>query len=271
MRKKLIDLILPLPLPLILSLIPVLGFSQITDGFQRKLIINKHSIVKYGGLERADTSHQNIFLMFTGHDFNDGGSYIRKLLKRENVKAHFFFTGDFYRAEENESLIKKLKNDDHYLGAHSDKHLLYASWEKRDSLLVSKSEFTADLLNNYQAMEVFGIKKIDAPFFMPPYEWYNQQISDWTKEQGFQLINYTPGTRSNADYTTPIMDNYISSERIYHNILDYERQSTNGLNGFLLLIHIGTHPARVDKLYKYLPQLIDILRERGYHFRLLTH
>ena len=57
-----------------------------------------------------------------------------------------------------------------------------------------------------------GPWKADAPYFMPPYEWYNAQVSTWTAEHGLTLVNFTPGTRSNADYTTPAMgDRYVPS------------------------------------------------------------
>jgi len=230
-----------------------------------------HAIFRYGGLERADTTEKNIYLTFTGGDFNDGGKWIYRVLQRKGVTAHFFFTGDFYRSPENNKLIKHLRKKGHYLGPHSDKHLLYASWTKRDSLLVSKEEFTFDLMNNYQVMEAFGIKKKEALFFMPPYEWYNQQISNWTDELGLILINYSPGTRSSADYTTPDMgDRYIGSEQIYQSILNFERTSSNGLNGFILLIHIGTAPGRTDKFYYRLEDLLTELKNRDYQFKNLT-
>jgi endoglucanase len=38
------------------------------------------------------------------------------------------------------------------------------------------------------------------------------------------------------------------------------------MNGFILLIHIGTDPRRTDKLYNRLGNLIDTLRARGYSF-----
>ena len=150
------------------------------------------------------------------------------------------------------------------MGAHSDDHLLYADWSKRDSLLVTKSQFTIDLLANYKAMNAYGIKKKEAPYFLPPYEWYNDTISSWTAELGFQLINFTPGTLSHADYTTPKDRNYRSSRMIYNSITDHE--ASKGLNGFILLSHIGTHPDRQDKFYNYLPQLITYLKEKGYEF-----
>lgn len=229
------------------------------------------AIYRFGGIERLDTSQQTIYLAFTGGDYNDGGQKIKRYLKREKTKAHFFFTGDFYRNKENKRLIKALRRQGHYLGPHSDQHLLYASWEDRDSLLVSRAEFRKDLLANYAIMAQFGIQMEEATFFMPPYEWYNQQISDWTAELGLTLINFTPGTRSNADYTTPDMGKrYVDSKRIFESILQYEQQSSAGLNGFILLIHIGTHPDRTDKFYEDLPTLLQLLKGRGYRFELLS-
>src|SRR5690606_6115223 len=114
-----------------------------------------------------------------------------------------------------------LKRNGHYLGAHSDKHLLYCDWSKRDSLLVSKQAFTDDLLQNYAEMKKFGVKKQDAKFFLPPYEWYNGTIPQWTSELGLDLINFPPGTRSTADYATPDVKGYRSSDEIYQSIMNY--------------------------------------------------
>lgn len=229
------------------------------------------AIYRFGGIERLDTSSAIIYLTFTGGDYNDGRHRVKRYLKKEKVKANFFFTGDFYRNKQNRGLISTLKRQGHYLGPHSDQHLLYAPWEDRDSLLVTKTEFKEDLMANYAVMAQFGIPIKEASFFMPPYEWYNQQISDWTHELGLTLVNFTPGTRSNADYTTPDMGKrYVDSARIFESILQYEQQSSNGLNGFLLLIHIGTHPDRTDKFYDDLPRLIKTLKKRGYQFGLLS-
>ena len=160
-----------------------------------------------------------------------------------------------------------MKKDGHYLGAHSDKHLLYCDWNKRDSLLVTKDEFENDLSTNYKIMERFGFKKSNTQYFLPPYEWYNDKITEWTKEMGLQLINFTSGTRSNADYTTPDEKNYRSSEEIYQSIINCESSNLAGLNGFMLLVHIGTDPKRTDKFYNRLPQLIAALKAKGYQFQ----
>ena len=158
-------------------------------------------------------------LVFTGDEFADGGQIIRRTLRKHQVKGAFFLTGNFYAKPAFATLIKGLKKDGHYLGAHSDKHLLYADWTKRDSLLVTQEEFTRDLQMNYQRMAEFGIAKPDAPYFIPPYEWYNATIAQWTKDVDLQLINFSPGTRSTADYTYPEMgERYVPSEIIYQSI-----------------------------------------------------
>ena len=199
-------------------------------------------------------------MVFTGDTFAEGGDHIANTLKAKQVNASFFFTGNFYRNQEFEPLIKILKSDGHYLGPHSDRHLLYCSWTNRDSLVVSRDQFTKDLLANYSAMEKFGIKKKEALYFIPPYEWYNDSISTWTRQMGVQLINYSPGTRSTADYTTPDLKNYRSSEEIMQSI----KVKRDDLNGFILLLHIGTDPARTDKFYRRLDELIEFLRSKKY-------
>jgi peptidoglycan/xylan/chitin deacetylase (PgdA/CDA1 family) len=219
-----------------------------------------------GGIVRGDVSEKKIALVFTGHDFADGGNLIREVLKRKEVRASFFFTGDFYRREENKGLIIGLKEDGHYLGPHSDKHLLYCSWEKREQLLVTREEFRGDILGNYRAMAEFGLSKESSPFLIPPYEWYNKDIVAWAKELDLVLCNFSPGTLSNSDYTTPDMAGYRTSARILRSIFEHERKDPHGLNGFILLLHIGTHPDRRDKLYRRLEGLLSGLGDKGYRF-----
>jgi hypothetical protein len=45
-----------------------------------------------------------------------------------------------------------------------------------------------------------------------------------------------------------------------------EERLASGLNGFFLLMHIGTHPDRTDKFWFHLRDLVRELRRRGYTF-----
>ena len=218
----------------------------------------------YGGIIRGDSLDKKIALVFTADEFGDGGNFIAETLEKKKVNASFFFSGNFYRDATFKNIIRKLKTQGNYLGAHSDRHLLYCDWSNRDSLLVTKEIFEKDLLDNYKEMARFGISKSDAPYFLPAYEWYNDSIAAWTAGEGLQLINFTPGTLSNADYTTPDMKKYRSSATVMSSIKTFEQSQRKGLNGFILLIHFGTDPKRTDKMYYKLPELIDWLGAKHY-------
>lgn len=216
-----------------------------------------------GAIIKGDPTKKRICLVFTADDKADGANTIISTLKKDKVKGGFFFTGKFY--EMYPDIVRQLVAGGHYVGSHSYGHLLYAPWEKRDSMLVSKQQFVDDMLKSYNTMASFGISKEKAPYFIPPYEYYNSKVNGWAHEMGLQIINFTPGTGTNADYTTPDMgERYKSSAQLYKRLLDFERQHT--LNGHFLMIHFGTHPSRTDKFYTMLPKIIKTLQHRGYTF-----
>ena len=219
-----------------------------------------------GAIVRGDTSVRRMALVFTGGSFADGGEHIRRVLADEGVKAGFFFTGDFYRIPEFAATIRGLAADGHYLGPHSDRHLLYCDWDNRSKTLVNRDGFRDDILANFREMERFGIAREKGHLFIPPYEWFNDEIAAWSRELDLVLFNFTPGTSSNADYTTPSMPEYLDSRTIYGRILAHEAGDPHGLNGFILLVHIGTDPERTDKFYLRLGDLIGELKARGYTF-----
>ncbi len=221
----------------------------------------------YGCIIRGDTTQRKIALVFTADEYGEGAPFILDVLWNQRVKGSFFLTGNYLRDAGNAASVKRLVADGHYIGPHSDRHLLYCDWGKRDSLLVSKERFDQDLSANYAAMAKWGIDEPEAPFFLPPYEWYNRRIVEWAAERGVRLVNFTPGLRTAADYTYPEMnDRYVDSDELYDQVLTYEAQQPSGLSGVVLLMHLGTDPRRTDKLYNRLPALIEVLTAKGYKF-----
>jgi peptidoglycan/xylan/chitin deacetylase (PgdA/CDA1 family) len=217
-------------------------------------------------ITRGDTTKKEIALVFTGDEYGDGGPTIDAVLAKHAIKASFFLTGNFYRNNAFKPLIKKLRQSGHYLGPHGDRHLLYCDWQNRDSLLITKKEFIRDLDDNIREMKHAGIEN-STKLFLPPFEWYNDSIVKWSGEYGHQLICFTPGTLSTADYTWPSLGNYRSSAEIYNSILKREKQDAGGLNGYLLLLHVGTDVRRVDKFYTRLDELVGRLLAEGYRFK----
>ena len=217
-----------------------------------------------GGITRGDKTAKRMALVFTGDEFAEGGTAIADALQKHGVKASFFITGRFYRNRANRQIIERLKKDGHYLGPHSDQHLLYADWTDRNKTLVTREQFERDLNDNFAAMRPFGIDRKRVPYFLPPYEWYNREIAGWSEVLGYSIVNFTSGTRSNADYTTDDDKNYISSEAIMARIKEYEAKDPHGLNGFILLTHIGSGPKRTDKFHDRVDELIAWLRSKHY-------
>jgi endoglucanase len=212
-----------------------------------------------------DTTKRYIYLCFTAHDFNDGFDTIISTLSHHNAKASFFLTGDFCRTPANKKIINKLRSHGEYIGPHSDKHLLYCSWEQRDSLLVTKNEFLSDLDNNYKELTKSGISRKEALVFLPPYEWYNDSIADWTIKAGLKLVDNSYGTITNQDWTFSDKGKpYFSSDSLLKNLFSYEELNT--MNGYILLIHPGTDPRRKDKFYLKLDTILQYLENKKYSF-----
>ena len=227
---------------------------------------NSNITFNRGAVTRMDMTKKEIWLCFTAHEFKDGFKPILRTLKNHKIRASFFLTGDFCRQSDNKNLINELVSDGHYTGPHSDKHLLYCSWEKRDSLLVSKNDFLTDLSNNISELAKLGLSEQETSVFMPPYEWYNDTISKWAKEAGMKMINISSGTIINQDWTIPVEGaRYYSSDTLMKNFLGYEKK--NGMNGYILLIHPGTDPRRTDKFYYKLDSVLSYLENKNYKFR----
>lgn len=213
---------------------------------------------------RGPAASSRMALVFTGHEFAEGGETILDQLKKHQAKASFFLTGDFLANPQFQGLIRRIVDEGHYLGPHSDKHLLYCDWTVEKKTLVSKDQFTNDLQANLDKIARLGIDRPE--YFLPPYEHFNADIAGWTADLRLKLVNFTRGTRSNADYTAEGSPNFVSSRAILDSIFTREREDPNGLGGYLLLLHIGAGPKRTDKFHDHFGTLINDLAGKGYQF-----
>jgi len=231
---------------------------------ERDYLFN-HNHHDLGGINRFNPDQKQILITFTAHQYDDGFRKIASTLKKHNVKAAFFFSGDFLRKSRAKGQIKKLKAQGHYIGPAGNHYFQLTDWDKSLKSNLNKTVFLSDLKENYAALKKHGISKQQAPFFNPPFELYDDSISFWCKEVGIHIIRSTPGVDSNLDYTFPEMrEHYYSSRDILNKIMQVEDKS--GLNGYILQFNYGTNPARKDKLYKHLGNLLMDLKKEGYEF-----
>ncbi len=244
----------PLPLTLVL-LLALLGLNPARTS---------PLVEPAGAIVRGPVQSRQLALVFTAHEFGEGGETILDALQRHDAKASFFLTGDFLRQAEFGPLVQRMLREGHYVGPHSDKHLLYCGWETNRPTLVTRDAFRADLEANRRELARLGVPNNATTWFLPAYEHYNRDISAWSRELGLTLVNHTPGTRSAADYTGETNANFVSSQAILDSIWRRENSDPHGLNGFLLLFHLGVGPGRADKLHVHLDRLMGQLQGKGY-------
>lgn len=217
-----------------------------------------------GGVVRGTQAEKKIALEFSADQYVEGASTILDQLASHHAKASFFLTGRCVTSGENCKIVHRMIADGHYVGPHSNTHPLLCPWTGKKRSLVTKEFFLDDLKKNISALEQCGLKRDHIKYFLPPYEWYNAEVADWTREAGLRLISHSSGTRSTADYTEERARNFVSSGVILDSILREEQK--NGLNGYLLLMHLGAGPARKDKMHRHMAELLDVLQKRGYQF-----
>jgi peptidoglycan/xylan/chitin deacetylase (PgdA/CDA1 family) len=219
----------------------------------------------YGAIIRGDAASKQLALVFTGDEFGENAERILEALKTRKIKGSFFLTGNFLRNEKLRPAVARMIDDGHYLGPHSDAHLLYCDWNNRENSLVTREAFSIDLRKNLAALREAGALQEGSPvYFVPPYEWHNAEQAAWSRELDVKIINFTPGSGSNRDYAREGDKRFVSSQRIFDDILAYEKKDPHGLNGFLLLLHLGS--GRKDPFQPLLGSLCDELARRGYEF-----
>jgi len=221
----------------------------------------------HGAIVRINPDQKVIYLIFTADETFEGGETVLQTLEKNNIKGSFFLTGNCLRIKEFEPLIRKIISHGHYVAAHGDDHLLYAPWDNRQISLVTPDSLLNDLRQNNKELERFGINVSQLRYYNPPYQYYNSEHVRLIQSMGLYTLNLTPGVRMSADYTTPDMPNYRSSQELIDMLFEFEKQS--GLNGAIILTHPGTPDERTDKLYNRLDEVIKRLKELGYSFERL--
>ncbi|MEQ8848999.1 glycoside hydrolase family 9 protein [Botrimarina sp.] len=218
--------------------------------------------ISHGAVVRGGTAEPEIALVFTGGEHTDGAEEILATLADRRVKASFFLTGDFLAQPGMADWTRRAVARGHYVGPHSHSHPLYAPWDDRERSLLTKEEFLRDLRKNLDELRTLGGAAGDPVWFIPPYEWHNARHAEWAAAAGCRLFNFTPGSGSHRDFAPEGHNAFRPSAELIQGILAHEEQAPHGLNGHLLLLHLGS--TRRDRVPPLLPGLIDALHERGY-------
>lgn len=133
---------------------------------------------KYSGYFLGDTSKKVLYLTFDEGYENGYTSKILDVLKDNNVKAAFFVTTTYIKAEPD--LIKRMFNEGHLVCNHSTTHPSMAK-------ITDKDKFAEEINLCQNAYENITAAKMPK-FFRPPMGKYSELSLNYTKELGYKTI-----------------------------------------------------------------------------------
>ena len=115
---------------------------------------------EYSGIYRKNTDQDVLYLTFDcGYEYG----YTTKILdtlKEKNVKAIFFVTGGFVNDSSNYDLLKRMYNEGHLIGNHTENHKVMPT--------LSNEEFVEELNSVYRkCKEILG-DDFEMAYYRPP-------------------------------------------------------------------------------------------------------
>ncbi|PKR76934.1 delta-lactam-biosynthetic de-N-acetylase [Halalkalibacillus sediminis] len=195
-------------------------------------------IEKYNGIYMGDPNEKKIYITFDNGYEQGYTSTILDVLKEKKVPATFFLTGHYVDAEVD--LVKRMVDEGHLIGNHSDGHLDYtrSSDEKVKEDLRSLDEKVKKTTGQDMSM-----------FFRPAKGVFSERTLKLTDELGYV----------NVFWTVALVDWYK----------DQQKGAEHAQNEVLRQVHPGAivllHAVSEDNS-SALSNLIDELRKRGYEF-----
>lgn len=172
-----------------------------------------------------------------------GTDTILSILKKHNAKATFFLIGK--NAEENPDVVRRIDLDGHEIGNHTYSHSV-------ESPIELPSKLTEDLKRTNNIIEKIIHKK--TYLFRPPHGWTNPWMVHTCSELDMSVVLWNIDTK---DWTN------TSPQSIQHTVLD------NIKPGTIILLHdrlITKKDQMMHNTIKVLPELLDSLQNRGFHF-----
>ena len=158
---------------------------------------------------------------------------IIEVLKSNNVKATFFMVGDW--VEKYPEAVKKINQEGHEIGSHSDTHPHVNQ--------LSSEENLEEIKTSSQKIEQITNKKVT--LYRPPYGEYNNTVIKVANENSYIPIQWSLDT---LDYTG------ITGNEMWNKIKDKIS------NGDIILMHNGT-----EHTADSLDMIIKNIKEKGFN------
>jgi peptidoglycan-N-acetylglucosamine deacetylase len=187
-------------------------------------------------VKAKDTSHPVIALTFDDGPWQQNTPKILEILKREQIKATFFWIGKM--VENSPQIAKQVVAEGHAIGNHTWHH-----WYRRmkPAIAAQEIESTASII-----YKVTGVK---TALFRPPGGILTNGLANYAKKENYAVVMWSDDSKDYRPYSTA---------RLVRNVL---RQIKSG---GIVLMHDGGGDRK--HTVEALPKIIATLKKRGYEF-----
>lgn len=226
------------------------------------------------GVNNGNAHKRMVALTFDGGAYANAAEDILDTLGSRNVKVTMFLTGKFIKRYP--ALVKRFVGEGHEVGNHTFSHPHLTMWEKNRTHAtrpgVTEAFLARELdLANRAFVRITG--RTMPSLWRAPYGEINDELCRWAQKHGYLHIGWRQGRRwwENLDSNDWIPDEntpgYHSPEEVYEKVTRLARLEPHGINGGIVLLHLGTE--RKDpstQVHRILGKIIDDLRAAGYVF-----
>ncbi len=195
-------------------------------------------IRQYDGYYLGDIENKIVYLTFDEGYENGNTEKILDVLKEKGVKATFFVTKSYIKA--NVELIKRMVEEEHIVGNHSVTHKSFP--DLKDEEITSELEDTAEFFKETTGKEMPKV-------FRPPMGEYSARTLSLAKSLGYKTIFWS------FAYKDWLVDEQPGKDVAYKTVMD------NLHSGSIMLLHpVSTSNAEA------LPDIIDSIKKAGFKF-----
>ena len=215
-------------------------------------------------MTRGDPTKRNVAFTFDGGGENARSAVgILEALKARSIHTTIFVTGRFI--QEHPDLVRRMVGEGHELANHLVEHKAVVDQNRRS--IVTRDELLGQL-RKVQALFTEATGKEMSKLWRAPYGELNREVLDWASQAGYTHVGWTRSGRASLDTLDWVADPksslYRTPNQIMEKILSFEKSDRNGLNGAVVLMHLGSERTK-DYPYESLPKLLDEVSKRGYH------
>jgi len=201
-------------------------------------------ISKYSAYYVGNTSSKNIYLTFDLGYENNYTSKILDSLKSNNVKAAFFVTKTYI--DNNPALIKRMVNEGHIVGNHTNTHPSLPDIATQTSTFNNEIQSTAAAFKNLTGNDM-------PKFIRPPYGEYSELTLYLLKQHGYKSIFWS------FAYLDWDIENQPDETSALNKI------TSNTHNGAIMLLH-GVSKTNTN----IMDSLLKNIKNQGYQFKTLN-